>query len=95
MSNPTVVLSNALASLVDQNGRIRCRGLVPSSIPDSVRAAIYDLGVDEHLLGLTLDVRWGEFGLTLGEKLFSWNTLEILAFTAGNPAKPVNASECQ
>ncbi|MEB0078548.1 M20 family metallopeptidase [Pseudomonas sp. CCI3.2] len=91
MSNPAVVLSNALASLVDQNGRIRCRGLVPCAIPNSVRAAIHDLGVDEHSLGLTLDVQWGEPGLTLGEKLFGWNTLEILAFTAGNPAKPVNA----
>lgn len=91
MSNPAVVLSNALASLVDQTGRILCLGLVPSSIPDSVREAIHDLGIDQHSLGLTLDTHWGEPGLTLGEKLFGWNTLEILAFTAGNPNKPVNA----
>jgi acetylornithine deacetylase/succinyl-diaminopimelate desuccinylase-like protein len=91
MSNPAVVLSNALASLVDQTGRILCRGLVPSSIPDSVREAIHDLGIDQHSLGLTLDTHWGEPGLTLGEKLFGWNTLEILALTAGNPNKPVNA----
>lgn len=91
MSNPAVVLANALASLVDQHGRIRCRGLVPASIPDSVRDAIHDLGIDQHALGRPLDVDWGEPGLTLGERLFAWNTLEILAFTAGNPAKPVNA----
>lgn len=91
MANPAVVLSNALASLVDQHGRIRCRTLVPSSIPDSVRAAIADLNIDEHSLGRTLDASWGEPGLTLGERLFGWNTLEILAFTAGNPSKPVNA----
>lgn len=91
MSNPAVVLSNALASLVDQHGRMRCRGLVPSAIPDSVRAAIRDLEIDQHSLGRTLDVHWGEPALTLGERLFAWNTLEILAFTAGNPAKPVNA----
>ena len=91
MANPAVVLANALASLVDQNGRMLCRGLVPSSIPDAVREAIHDLGIHQHSLGRPLDVDWGEPGLTLGERLFAWNTLEILAFTAGNPAKPVNA----
>lgn len=91
MSNPAVVLSNALASLVDQNGSIRCRGLVPSSIPDSVREAIADLNIDENSLGRRIDTHWGEPGLTLGERLFGWNTLEILAFTAGNPTRPVNA----
>lgn len=91
MVNPAVVLSNALASLVDQHGRIRCRGLVPSPIPGPVREAVKDLGIDRHSLGRTLDEHWGEPGLTLGERLFAWNTLEILAFTAGNPAKPVNA----
>lgn len=91
MSNPAVVLSNALASLVDQHGRIRCRGLVPSAIPDSVREAIHDLDIDKHSLGRTLDTQWGEPGLTLGERLFAWNTVEVLAFTAGNPARPVNA----
>lgn len=91
MVNPAVVLSNALASLVDQHGRIRCRGLVPSSIPGPVREAVEDLGIDRHSLGRSLDEHWGEPGLTLGERLFAWNTVEILAFTAGNPAKPVNA----
>jgi acetylornithine deacetylase/succinyl-diaminopimelate desuccinylase-like protein len=91
MVNPAVVLSNALASLVDQHGRIRCRGLVPSSIPGPVREAVKDLGIDRHSLGRSLDEHWGEPGLTLGERLFAWNTVEILAFTAGNPAKPVNA----
>lgn len=91
MTNPAVVLSNALASLVDKQGRIRCRGLVPSSIPDSVREAVHDLGIDQHALGRPLNPHWGEPDLSLGERLFAWNTLEILAFTAGNPARPVNA----
>ncbi|QJI37501.1 M20 family metallopeptidase [Pseudomonas sp. ADAK13] len=91
MSNPAVVLANALASLVDQNGRIRCRTLVPGAIPESVREAIRELGIDQHSLGRPLDVQWGEPGLTLGERLFGWNTLEVLAFNAGNPSKPVNA----
>ena len=84
-------LSNALASLVDKHGRIRCRTLVPGAIPESVREAIRDLGIDQHSLGRPLDMQWGEPGLTLGERLFGWNTLESLAFTAGNPSKPVNA----
>lgn len=91
MCNPGVVLANALASLVDQNGRILCRELVPTNIPDSVRAAIADLEIERDSLGRPLDEYWGEPGLTLGERLFAWNTLEILAFSTGNPQKPVNA----
>ncbi|MCD9572325.1 M20 family metallopeptidase [Pseudomonas protegens] len=91
MSNPGVVLANALASLVDQNGRIRCRELLPANIPDNVRAAIADLEIQRESLGRPLDEHWGEPGLTLGERLFAWNTLEILAFSTGNPQKPVNA----
>ena len=38
-----------------------------------------------------IDPDWGEPGLTPAEKVFGWNTLEVLAFTTGNPAQPVNA----
>ena len=38
-----------------------------------------------------LDATWGEPGLTAAERLYGWNTLEVLAFEAGNPARPMNA----
>jgi len=49
------------------------------------------LEVTKNSLGRSLDDEWGEPGLSFGERLFGWNTLEILALSAGNPQKPVNA----
>ncbi|MGB3123348.1 MAG: M20 family metallopeptidase [Pseudomonas sp.] len=91
MVNPAVVLSNAIASLVSAQGRVLCRSLLPAGIPESVRSAIADLNIEVHSLGRPLDDAWGEPGLTLGERLFGWNTVEVLAINAGNPKKPVNA----
>jgi acetylornithine deacetylase/succinyl-diaminopimelate desuccinylase-like protein len=34
---------------------------------------------------------WGEEGLSAAERLYAWNTLEVLAMTAGNIEKPANA----
>ncbi|MFJ2711655.1 M20 family metallopeptidase [Pseudomonas sp. NPDC087346] len=91
MMNPAIVLANAISALVDSTGRIKCAGLLPSQIPDSVRQSIADLEITKNSLGRELDEGWGEPGLSLGEKLFGWNTLEVLAMTAGNPQRPVNA----
>ena len=38
-----------------------------------------------------MDRLWGEPGLTPAERVFGWNTLELLALGCGNPAQPVNA----
>lgn len=91
MTNPAIVLSNAIASLVDGSGRILCDGLLPPSIPNSVREAIADLNVTQTSLGRELNPLWGEPGLTLGEKLFGWNTFEVLAIASGDASKPINA----
>ena len=37
------------------------------------------------------DPDWGEPGLSLAERLFGWNTLEVLAYKTGNPDNPVGA----
>jgi acetylornithine deacetylase/succinyl-diaminopimelate desuccinylase-like protein len=34
---------------------------------------------------------WGENGLSPAERLYAWNTLEVLAMSSGNIAKPANA----
>jgi len=60
-------------------------------IPEDVLAAIADLEIGQHTLGLALNEHWGEPGLSYGERLFGWNTLEVLALDAGNPQKPINA----
>ena len=41
--------------------------------------------------GPTIDTDWGEPSLTPAERVFGWNTFEVLAFKTGNPDKPVNA----
>jgi acetylornithine deacetylase/succinyl-diaminopimelate desuccinylase-like protein len=38
-----------------------------------------------------IDAWWGEPGLSAAEKVYAWNTFEILAFRTGNPDNPVNA----
>jgi acetylornithine deacetylase/succinyl-diaminopimelate desuccinylase-like protein len=91
LRNPGTVLASAIASLVDGEGRIRVPGLRPPPIPASVRAALADITVGGGSNDPAIDPLWGEPGLTPAERVFAWNTLEVLAFGCGNPAQPVNA----
>ena len=91
IANPGTVLANAIACLVDGSGRLRVEALRPASIPVSVRAALADVTVGGGPNDPVIDEAWGEPGLTPAERLFGWNTLEVLAFTCGTPAAPVNA----
>ncbi len=49
----------------------------------------------------SIDINWGEPGLSPAERVIGWNSLEVLAFKTGNPEAPVNAipgtaiSHCQ
>jgi acetylornithine deacetylase/succinyl-diaminopimelate desuccinylase-like protein len=91
LANPGVILAHAIASLIDAKGRVLLRDLVPASIPNSVRHALADCEVSGGEDAPTIDPWWGEPGLTAAEKVFAWNTFEVLAFSTGNPLKPVNA----
>ncbi|MFT4190913.1 MAG: M20 family metallopeptidase [Comamonas sp.] len=91
LRNPAWRLAHALASLVDAHGRIRVPALLPRELPDNVRAALREVQVGSDPGDPAIDPDWGEPGLSPAEQLFGWNTLEILAFTAGNPEAPVNA----
>ena len=90
LANPGTILANAIASMVDANGRILVEGLRPAPIPDSVRRALADIEPGEPD-GPEIDENWGEPHLTPAERVFGWNTLEVLAFRTGNPDRPVNA----
>jgi acetylornithine deacetylase/succinyl-diaminopimelate desuccinylase-like protein len=90
LANPGIVLANAIASMVDARGRILVAGLIPSRIPTSVRRALRSIEPGEPD-GPAIDAHWGEPGLTPAERVFGWNSLEVLAFRTGNPDRPVNA----
>ncbi len=91
LRNPGTVLAHAIACLVDARGRILVDALRPPPIPANVRAALAGLAVGGDAGDPEVDADWGEPGLTPAERLFAWNTLDVLAYRTGNPDFPVNA----
>jgi acetylornithine deacetylase/succinyl-diaminopimelate desuccinylase-like protein len=91
LRNPGTVLANAIASMVDARGRILVPGLRPPTIPDSVREALRNVRVGGGPNDPAIDSDWGEPSLSNEERVFAWNSLEVLAFTTGNPEAPLNA----
>jgi acetylornithine deacetylase/succinyl-diaminopimelate desuccinylase-like protein len=91
LANPGTILANAIATLIGPRGRILIDALKPAGIPDPVRAALRDIQVGGGPGDPAIDPDWGEPGLTPAEKVFAWNTLEVLAFETGNPRAPLNA----
>ena len=91
LANPGVVLMHALSSIVTREGKVLVRDLLPQNIPDSIRKALVDCQPTPEPDEPQIDPGWGEPGLSAAEKLYAWNTFEILAFRTGNPDNPVNA----
>jgi len=91
LRNPGTVLAHAIASMVDARGRILVPALRPPPIPANVRAALAGLTVGGDAGDPAIDADWGEPGLTPAERVFAWNTLDVLAYRTGNPDFPVNA----
>ena len=91
LRNPGTVLAAAIASLVDGRGRILVQALRPPPIPANVRAALAGVEVGGDPGDPAIDAGWGEPGLTPAERVFGWNTLEVMALRTGNPDHPVNA----
>ena len=91
LRNPGTVLASAIAALVDARGRILVEALRPPPIPPSIRAALRGLTVGGGPDDPAVDADWGEPGLTEAERVFGWNSLEVLAFLTGTPEAPQNA----
>ena len=91
LANPGVILAHALSTIVSREGKVLVRELLPEAIPESVRAALRDCAPEPAEGEPDINEWWGEPGLTSAEKVYAWNTFEILAFRTGNPDNPVNA----
>ena len=91
LANPGVILAHALATIVSETGEILVPALRPPAMPDSVRAAITDLIVGDDPDSPEIDPGWGEPDLNPAEQVYGWNSFDVLSFTTGNPANPVNA----
>jgi len=84
LRNPATTLAGAIATLVDGHGRILVPELLPPPLDPEVREALAGIEVDA-------DPHWGEPELTPAERLYAWNTLEVLAISAGDTDRPVGA----
>ncbi|SHL15739.1 Acetylornithine deacetylase/Succinyl-diaminopimelate desuccinylase [Bradyrhizobium lablabi] len=91
LSNAATVLAGAIATLVDGEGRLLLDELKPPRISNQIRAVLADVKVEPMADEPALSPNWGEEGLSPAERLYAWNTLEVLAMSSGNIEKPANA----
>jgi acetylornithine deacetylase/succinyl-diaminopimelate desuccinylase-like protein len=91
LANPATILANAIASLVDGQGRMKLEALKPPRLSNQIRAYLADVEVKPTADEPALSDNWGEDGLSAAERLYAWNTLEVLAMSSGNIEKPANA----
>lgn len=90
IANPGIILAHALACITDARGTIQVPEWRPP-FPQSVHRVLQGVEVDAGEDGPTVDRDWGEPDLTPAERVFGWNSFEVLAFTTGTPDSPVNA----
>jgi acetylornithine deacetylase/succinyl-diaminopimelate desuccinylase-like protein len=91
LANPATILANAISTLVDGQGRLLLDQLKPPRLSNQIRATLADVHVEPTADEPQLSDNWGEEGLSAAERLYAWNTLEVLAISSGNIEKPANA----
>jgi acetylornithine deacetylase/succinyl-diaminopimelate desuccinylase-like protein len=91
LANPATILASAIATLVDGNGRLLVEALKPPRLSNQIRAALADVKIEPMPDEPALSDNWGEEGLSAAERLYAWNTLEVLAMSAGSIDKTANA----
>jgi acetylornithine deacetylase/succinyl-diaminopimelate desuccinylase-like protein len=91
LANPGIMLAHAIASVVGRRGEILLPALKPKGLSASVKKALAECEIEGGEDGPLIDTWWGEPGLSPPEKVYGWNSFEVLAFKTGNPERPVNA----
>lgn len=93
-TDPALVLSHALASICDRNGKILVRDWLPfggAPLSDIIRTMLADCPVDPGSTAARIEPHWGEPGPSAAEKLYAWNSFIVLATLSGRPEAPMNA----
>jgi acetylornithine deacetylase/succinyl-diaminopimelate desuccinylase-like protein len=91
LANPATILTNAIATLVDGHGRLKLEALKPPRLTNQIKSFLADIEIKPLADEPALSENWGEDGLSAAERLYAWNTLEVLAMSSGNIEKPANA----
>jgi acetylornithine deacetylase/succinyl-diaminopimelate desuccinylase-like protein len=91
LANPATILASAIATLVDGKGRLLLDELKPPRISNQIRATLADVKIEPTAGEPAVSEDWGEEGLSAAERLYAWNTLEVLAMSSGNIEKPANS----
>ncbi len=91
LANPATILASAIGSLVDRQGHLLLEEMKPPRLSNQIRAMLADVKVEPTADEPALSPNWGEDGLSPAERLYAWNTLEVLAMSSGNIDKPANA----
>jgi acetylornithine deacetylase/succinyl-diaminopimelate desuccinylase-like protein len=91
LANPATILASAIATLVDGKGRLQVESLKPPRLSNQIRSALADVKIEPMTDEPALSEDWGEEGLSAPERLYAWNTMEVLAMSSGNIEKPANA----
>jgi acetylornithine deacetylase/succinyl-diaminopimelate desuccinylase-like protein len=91
LANPATILANAIATLVEGHGRLKLEALKPPRLTNKIRSFLADVEIKPMADEPALSEGWGEEGLSAAERLYAWNTLEVLAISSGNIEKPANA----
>lgn len=91
LRNPATTLAGAIGTLVDGHGRILVDWLLPHEVPASVTESLRGVEVGRTPGDPVVDSGWAATELTPAERVFAWNTLEVIAMNGGNIDEPVNA----
>src|ERR1700730_7905555 len=82
LANPATILANAITTLGDGQGRLLLAELKPPRLSNQIRATLADVKIEPTADEPALSENWGEEGLSAAERLYEWNTLEVLAMSA-------------
>jgi acetylornithine deacetylase/succinyl-diaminopimelate desuccinylase-like protein len=91
LANPATILASAIATLVDGQGRLVVDELKPPRLSNQIRSTLADVKIEPMPDEPALSEHWGEEGLSAAERLYAWNTLEVLAISSGDIEKTANA----